>query len=189
MIEEMFRVVTGNDQNGKSYFVDTSTVPKIEAALYPGATYWLVWGTDDSCPEVGKNAPAVHRPFFPGPGGSRLLAVRFAPMTAAGGGAGKTTSPAEFAAMRGDAEEKFPGLFDLHAADKEDTAFHTSNSVDYAFVVEGEIFVRVDNGHERRLTAGSFVVQRGTRHAWVNRSHEATLIVFVILGARRVSPA
>ncbi|MEU7817618.1 cupin domain-containing protein [Pseudonocardia sp. NPDC049154] len=188
MIEEIRRAITGQTPEGKSTFTDVGIVPPTTADLYPGATYWLVWGTEGGELTVGRNDEAVQKPFFPGPGGSRLIAVRFAPNKAAGqgAGAGGDTSPEALEAMRADAEEKFPGLFDKHAADPEDAAFHTTDTVDYGFVVEGEIHLQVDGGEEQRLPAGSFVMQRGTRHAWINRSDEPALVVYVLLGARRV---
>ena len=185
MIEEIRRVITGHDENGKSFFTDASVVPATESKLYPGATYWLVWGSEGGGLSVGKNLEPVQKPFFPAFGGSRLIAVRFAAQQAAGGGAGANTSAKELAAMRADAEEKFPGLFDYHNADPEDAAFHTTDTVDYGFVVEGELCLRLDNGHEQKLAPGSFVVQRGTRHAWINRSNKPALVVYVLLGAKR----
>ncbi|WP_197040895.1 cupin domain-containing protein [Pseudonocardia halophobica] len=180
----MRRAVTGIDR-GRSVFTDTGVVPATEADLYPGATYWLVWGTEDGLPIVGPDAEPVHRPFFPAPGGTRAIAVRFAPGIEAGSGAGGDTDSEVLAAMRADAEAKFPGLFDAHAADPTDPAFHTTDTVDYAFVAEGEIVLKVDGGVEEILRPGSFVVQRGTRHAWENRSTEPALAIFVIVGAER----
>lgn len=186
MINEIRRAIAGHTDKGKSTFVDVGVVPPVTADLYPGATYWLVWGTGDGEMTVGANDEAVQKPFFPGPGGSRLIAVRFAPHEAAGQGAGGETDPEALEAMRLDAEEKFPGLFDKHAADPENAAFHTTDTVDYGFVVEGEICLQLDDGDEQVLPAGSFVMQRGTRHAWINRSDEPALVVYVLLGATRV---
>lgn len=185
MIDRMRRYVTGHNDDGKSIYVHAEEVPKTEAALYPSATYWLAWGTDDGIPAVGENLPGVHKPFFGQAGSTRFIAVRFAPNTAAGAGAGSQTSPAELEAMRQDAEEKFPGLFDLHAAEGDDAAFHTTDSVDYGFVVEGEIDLVLDDGRTETLRPGSFVVQRGTRHAWINRSDKPALCVYVLIGAQR----
>ncbi len=187
MIQEIRRAIAGYTPHGKSTFVDVGVVPPVTADLYPGATYWLVWGTEDGEMTVGRNDEPVQKPFFPGPGGSRLIAVRFAPNKAAGqgAGAGGETSPEALEEMRRDAEEKFPGLFEKHAADPEDAAFHTTDTVDYGFVVEGEICLQLDDGDEQVLPVGSFVMQRGTRHAWINRSDEPALVVYVLLGATR----
>lgn len=185
MIEEIRRAVTGHDSDGKSYYTHAEVVPPTTALLYPGATYWLVWGTDGP-QKVGSNLEPVHDPFFPNQGGARFLVVRFAAGEAAGEGAGTHTDE-QLAEMHRDASEKFPGLFEVHAADPENAAFHTTDTIDYGFVVEGELWLQLDNGHEQRLTPGSTVVQRGTRHAWINKSDEPALVVYVLTGAERVN--
>lgn len=184
MLEKFRRSVTGHDNNGDAVFVRQEVVPPVETLLYPGATYWKVWGTEDGIPVVGREDAQVDSPHFPGPGGSRIVITKFAPNTAAGSGAGQHSAE-ELAEMRADADSKFPGLFDAHAAE-ENAAFHTSETFDYAFVLEGELVLELDNGVTEQLSAGSIVVQRGTRHAWRNESDSPTLVIFVLLGAHRV---
>ena len=50
--------------------------------------------------------------------------------------------------------------------------FHTTQTIDYVMVLEGEIALELDTG-EVTLRPGDCVVQRGTRHAWRNRSGTA----------------
>lgn len=61
-------------------------------------------------------------------------------------------------------------------------AMHTTDSVDYAFVIEGEIWAVLDEG-EACMRAGDVLVQRGTRHAWSNRSDRPCLVGFVLVDA------
>lgn len=185
MLTEIRRAVTGNDESGNSIYTHVETVPPTTAALYPGATYWLIWGSDGP-QTVGTNVDPVVKPFFPNPGGSRFLAVRFAPNAAAGEGAG-TKSDAEIAEMHREASEKFPGLFEVHAADPINAAFHTTDTIDYGFVVEGEIWLELDDGRSEKLVPGSCVVDRGTRHAWINKSDKPALVIYVLTGAERAS--
>ena len=63
---------------------------------------------------------------------------------------------------------------------------HTTDSVDYGIVIAGEVYLELDNGEERLLTAGDCVVQNGTRHAWINRSGKPVTMAFILLGADRV---
>lgn len=65
---------------------------------------------------------------------------------------------------------------------------HTSDTVDYGLLLEGEMWMEVDDGKEIRLEPGTCVVQRGTRHAWSNRSDAPALMMFVLVGGRRGSP-
>lgn len=59
--------------------------------------------------------------------------------------------------------------------------FHTTSSIDYAIVLKGEIWAVMDVG-ETLLRAGDVLVQRGTHHAWSNRSAEPAVLAFVLAG-------
>jgi quercetin dioxygenase-like cupin family protein len=60
---------------------------------------------------------------------------------------------------------------------------HRTQSLDYAVVLSGEIFMELD-GIEVHLQAGDALVQRATIHNWVNRGTEPCVIAFVLLGAK-----
>ena len=47
--------------------------------------------------------------------------------------------------------------------------FHKTYSVDYAIVIEGEIWALMDVG-ETLMKVGDVLIQRGTNHAWANRT-------------------
>ncbi len=72
---------------------------------------------------------------------------------------------------------RFPG--DFHGG------LHTTDTVDYVFVLSGEIWLVLETGAEVHLTPGDCVVQNGTGHGWHNRSSEPCLIVGVMVGAIR----
>ena len=50
------------------------------------------------------------------------------------------------------------------------TAMHRSLSVNYNFVIEGEVEVLLDSGETRVLKRGDGLVQRAVNHAWRNLS-------------------
>ena len=60
---------------------------------------------------------------------------------------------------------------------------HRTESVDYGVVIEGELTLVLDEG-EVLLRAGSVVVQRGTNHAWANRSDRPCRMLFVLVDGR-----
>lgn len=64
---------------------------------------------------------------------------------------------------------------------------HRTNSIDYAIVLSGEIWMRLDDS-EVHLRAGDVLVQRGTIHNWENRGTEPCRIAFVLIGANPVTP-
>ena len=64
-------------------------------------------------------------------------------------------------------------------------AMHRTASIDYAIVIEGEIIAVLDTT-ETVMRAGDFLVQRGTNHAWSNRSDKPALVAFVLIDAKPV---
>ncbi len=60
---------------------------------------------------------------------------------------------------------------------------HRTETVDYGIVIEGEMTLVVDQG-ETLLHAGDVVVQRGTNHAWANRSDRSCRMAFVLIDGR-----
>ncbi|GAB3091196.1 cupin domain-containing protein [Pseudomaricurvus hydrocarbonicus] len=60
---------------------------------------------------------------------------------------------------------------------------HRTESVDYGVVIEGEITLVLDK-EEVLLKPGSVVVQRGTNHAWANRTDKTGRMMFVLIDGR-----
>jgi quercetin dioxygenase-like cupin family protein len=58
---------------------------------------------------------------------------------------------------------------------------HRTETVDVGVVLEGETWLLLDDGSETRVGAGDAVVQRGTNHAWANRSDRPVRMVFVMI--------
>ena len=57
------------------------------------------------------------------------------------------------------------------------TVMHRTRTLDYAMVISGEIVLHLSDG-EVVLGPGEVVVQRGTDHAWENRSEAVTRMAF-----------
>ena len=60
---------------------------------------------------------------------------------------------------------------------------HRTETIDYGVVLEGEVYLVLD-GSETRLEQGAVVVQRGTDHAWQNRSVRPARMLFVLVDGR-----
>jgi quercetin dioxygenase-like cupin family protein len=58
---------------------------------------------------------------------------------------------------------------------------HRTETVDVGVVLEGETWLLLDDGSQTRVSQGDAVVQRGTNHAWANRSNEPVRMVFVMI--------
>ena len=64
--------------------------------------------------------------------------------------------------------------------------FHKTKTVDYAIVLEGEVVAMMDVG-ETPMGPGDVLIQRGTNHAWSNRTDKACRIAFVLIDAENLT--
>lgn len=64
---------------------------------------------------------------------------------------------------------------------------HRTVSLDFGVVLKGEVVCELDGGMEKVCKEGDVVVQRGTIHAWYNRSTEPARILFVFVPAEKVN--
>lgn len=63
------------------------------------------------------------------------------------------------------------------------TVMHRTRTLDYVVVIEGEVVLLLDDS-EVTLRKGDVVVQRGTNHAWENRSDKLARAAFFHLDAQ-----
>ena len=61
-------------------------------------------------------------------------------------------------------------------------AMHRTETIDYVFVLSGEIDMDMDDSTVH-MKAGDVMVQRGTNHSWVNRSNAPARLAFVLVDA------
>lgn len=59
---------------------------------------------------------------------------------------------------------------------------HRTETLDYVIVLEGEIEMDLDDSTVA-LKAGDVLIQRGTNHTWMNRSHKRARIAVVLVDA------
>ena len=91
----------------------------------------------------------------------------------------ESTDPAE---RRRQLAATFGSLYPYaeHRIDDKHPGMHRTETVDYAIVLEGEIVAMMDD-NETVLRAGDILIQRGTNHAWANRSGKPARICFVLI--------
>jgi mannose-6-phosphate isomerase-like protein (cupin superfamily) len=173
------RVVTGL-RDGKSVFVSDAPVPNAHVyASIPGFMTSVVWATVPvpPLPQRGQEGAPVGTLITPPPGETRLMVVTFPP-DAVMGGAGFDPERAEL-----EQAQQLPGLAERFEAGN--PGMHTTDTLDYDIVLDGEIWLELDDGAEVHLQQGDLVVQCGTRHAWRNRGARPATMAFVLVGARR----
>lgn len=179
-------IVTGIDNSGKSVIVKDEPTPVVTTPALGDTQFWLTWGTPDGALTTGKgSSDYTFSPVFPGPGGTRFMFCSWPPAPSAEAANAPEPTEEQQSAAYADAEGKLPGLLDVFAKDVD--GFHTTDTVDYGILLEGELVLALDDGVELSLTPGASVIQRGTRHAWFNRTDKPALIMYVLLGADRVN--
>jgi hypothetical protein len=171
------RVVTGHTPDGKAKVTIDSEVNAVTVALLPGMEFHRLWATDSppTFPDDGSLYPAVT--YFPPVGGFRFGLFTLPPDT------GTAAPPIDMEEARKEAEEKLPGA--IAYLEPDHPGMHTTDTIDFEYIVSGEVWLELDDGAEVHLRAGDTVVQNGTRHAWRNKSSERCQIVFFLAGAHR----
>lgn len=164
-VQPVRRIVTGENAQGKSCFISDGPTPNV--VMRPGLPIaQVVWITGEGRAPGEEPAPPGHDCGFHSKGGSLLRIVDFPPDAAY------------------DENELRQFLDKNGVRDKDENArhfwFHKTASLDYAFVLEGEIWALMDDG-EKLMVAGDVLIQRATNHSWANRSDKPCRMAFVLL--------
>ncbi|MEW1749613.1 cupin domain-containing protein [Streptomyces angustmyceticus] len=174
MIDAISRLVAGRRPDGTSVVEANGPIVPVTVGALPGVEFYQIWGRNDA-PAIGDGgAEADFTPYFPGDHGTRFVILRWPPET----GRGPEGDPD---ALSAEVEQVFPGLLTALAPDEK--GHHATDTVDMSIVLEGELWLQLEDGSETRLTPGSCVVLRGNRHAWFNRSAEPAVMASVFVGA------
>ncbi len=169
------RVVTGHDQAGKAVFVSDTEVEPITTALLHGSEFHRLWGGDRTSVFPDDGAPPSQPGYFPPIGGFRFGMFSLPP------GSHVRPPVADREAAFREVEEKLPGLLTFMEPDA--PGMHTTPTIDFEVVLEGEVWLELDDGREVHLRTGDTVVQNGTRHAWRNKSDKIARLAVFIVGA------
>ncbi len=170
------RVVTGHDSDGRAIVAHEGALPTVaEIQAIPGTVFHEVWATTGSPAPVDNGAdPTTGALRLPPPTrGTRIRFVDIPPDSAEFLAHGAARMQAAFAQI-GDVAASTVKANSPHPL------MHRTESVDYGVVIEGELTLVLDDS-EVQLRPGSVVVQRGTNHAWANRSGRPCRMLFVLV--------
>ena len=176
MAFQVRRVVTGHDSSGKAVVISDGPVPVHGNPLRPGQRSHEVWKTNAMPIPIGREEPdpvTGKRQLHPAPRGTMFRISEV---------------PPESDAIRSMTPEQAREAFRASGAETASTwgrggrhpLMHRTETVDYAVVLDGEITLILDEG-EVKLKAGDVVIQRGTSHAWSNRSGKVTKMLYVLI--------
>lgn len=173
------RVVTGHDQRGNAVVVSDAAPERSYLIGGPGGpTFTEVWMTRETPAAIEAQPVASDENALmlaPPKGGTRIRIIDFPPESEAIRQLSVAGALSAFTQMGG-----------AHAAtvDAVKTAahplMHRTQTVDYGIVIEGELTLVLDDS-ETTVRAGDVVVQRGTNHAWSNRSGANCRVAFVLI--------
>lgn len=174
------RIVTGHDANGRSIVTEDGPAPSVHTnPKRVGYCLTQVWATSETPAPVGNEPDPTVQPLKlePPKNGTVVRIIEFGPEgewldkisaedTRIAWGALGTDS----ASTNRSGRAKHPFM-------------HRTESVDYALVLDGEITLVLDET-EVLMKQGDFLVERGTNHAWANRSSQPCRMLFVLIDGR-----
>lgn len=171
------RIVTGHRPDGTAIVVSDGPLPTVvHLQAIPGTVFHEIWSTAQS-PAPVDNGPDPTRSdlVLPPPRqGTRIRIVDIPPDTEDFLQNGAQRMKAAFAAI---GDEKASTVKD-HSPHP---LMHRTESIDYGVVLSGELVLVLD-AEEVVLRPGTVVIQRGTNHAWANRSGAVCRMLFVLVG-------
>jgi hypothetical protein len=169
------RIVTAVRADGRSFFVEDGVSPAVltQAARpgYRNSNLWRTLGAD--APVDAPDTIGDHSGVLPPSGGTVLRVIDFPP---------EARDPAE---RQRQAEATFKAMFpDAHhdVGSARHPGMHTTTTIDYAIVLQGELTAVMDED-ETLMRAGDILIQRGSNHAWANRSDAIARVAFILIDA------
>ena len=172
------RVVTGHDAAGQAVVALCGpTANNFPLKAVPGTVFYEVWNSSASPALLDNADDPTSKPLqlSPDPLGSVIRVVDIPPDSV------QNQVSAE------DAAATFAEIGQAHAgtgkSDSRHKLMHRTETLDYGIVTEGEVWLVLD-GEEVHLKRGDIVVQRGTNHAWSNRTEQMARMVFILLDGR-----
>jgi mannose-6-phosphate isomerase-like protein (cupin superfamily) len=171
------RVVTADDAKGNSRIVEDAAASSVRnVPARPGYRAVNVWRTEQTPAKINaSDTTTTHQGILPPRNGTILRIIDFPP------------EPQDDGELKRQLDSTFGGIYKDALHDwrpGKHPGMHRTETVDYAIVLEGEIWAVMDEG-ETLLRAGDVLIQRGTNHAWANRSSQTARIAFVLIDGQR----
>jgi mannose-6-phosphate isomerase-like protein (cupin superfamily) len=143
----------------------------------PGTVFHEIWNSAASPAVLDNASDPTDKPLQLSPGalGSVIRVVDIPPDSQQ-----NQISAEEAAAAFAEIGQSHAGT---GTADSKHKLMHRTETLDYGIVTEGEVWLVVDE-EEVQLKRGDVVVQRGTNHAWSNRTEAMARMVFILLDGR-----
>lgn len=171
------RVVTGHDDAGNAIILTDAPPERVQQiGGANGPTFFEVWNTRETPVRIDRASGEPQEKglvLAPPRHGTRIRVLDIPPESAELQEMDEATARAHFAEIGHETASTYkPGA--------SHPFMHRTETIDYGIVLEGEITLILDRG-ETTVRAGDIVIQRGTNHAWANRSAKVCRIAFVLI--------
>jgi len=169
------RVVTGHDAGGTAVVAIDGQPPNVRSFnSIPGVYFTEVWSTAQT-PAIVTNDddPTLGATGIAPPRCGTIIRVVDIPPEKDNGEIKAEAAKAHFAEI-GSASAATVSTGSKHGL------MHRTETIDYGIVLEGSLTLVLDES-EVELQQGDIVVQRGTNHAWSNRSGKLCRMAFVLI--------
>ena len=170
------RIVTGHDTAGKAVITSDAVAPRTYMVGGPnGAKFFEVWNTEQT-PAIIDNEPFDKETTLilaPPKGGTLIRVIDFPPEDDKISNLTKEEAQKHFKSMTGEQALNFGN-------DAPHPLMHRTQTVDYGIVIEGELTLILDC-EETIIKTGDIVIQRGTNHAWANRTNKICRVAFILI--------
>lgn len=174
------RIVTGHDSNGRAVVLEDRTAPSIRHnPAHRGHVSVELWKTDGAPVVVSaeeRDPTTGPKQIHPPHHGTVFRISEIPPETDEMRNMGPDQVAEVFKAFGNDTISTF-GRAQRHPF------MHRTESVDYAVVLEGDVYLVLDDS-EVLVSTGDVVIQRGTNHAWSNRSGKPVRMLYVLIDGK-----
>ena len=171
------RIVTGTGSDGRSRIIADGAPPVISTQdARPGWRNANIWSTSATpAPVDAPDRIAEHKGLYPPKNGTVVRIMDIPP---------EPTDPEELKTYFAGRVSAFPDRERVAGDKSRHPGMHITDTVDYAIVIFGEMYAVMEDG-ETLMKAGDVLVQRGTNHAWSNRSGDICRVAFILIDGQR----
>ena len=173
------RVVTGHDKTGKAIVISDGLVPRVFTnPVRPGHRSSDIWETTGMPVQVDFDEadPVAVVSRFLSPLGVKIRISELEPEPESV----SKLDPKVAAQWYKDSGHTSSSTFGKGGAHP---LMHRTESLDYAVVLEGQMTLVMDD-QVIVLNQGDVVVQRGTNHAWSNRSDKKVRMLYILIDGK-----
>ncbi len=172
------RIITGHDDSGNAIILaDGPPQRAISVGGSAGPTFFEIWHTPHAPSEITRREEEPSEDglvLAPPSGGTRIRVIDFPP---------ESDEIKQLTDAQARAQFESIGGAGASTAGSRHPLMHRTETIDYGIVLHGELTLILDD-NETTLHAGDIVIQRGTNHAWANRSDSTCRVAFILIDAQ-----